>query len=64
VKLRGKMKIEVFEERLLSCHVVGALEKMLLAMDTLLRVLDWILYIPSCLVWAMMLCPRDPVQVY
>jgi uncharacterized protein YaeQ len=37
---------------------------MLLAMGTLLRMLDWLLYIPSCLVWALMLCPRDQPQVY
>jgi hypothetical protein len=37
---------------------------MLLAMGTLLRMLDWLLYIPSCLVWALMLCPRDQLQVY
>jgi hypothetical protein len=36
---------------------------MLLVMGTLLRILDWILYLPSCLVWLLMMCPRDQPQV-
>jgi hypothetical protein len=60
----GKDDARSFEEWLLSCHVVGILENMLLTVGTMLRVLDWILYLPSCLVWALMLCPRDQPQVY
>ncbi len=63
MKLRGKMKLEVFEERLLSCHVVGVLQNMILALVTLLRMLDWLLYVPTCLVWLIMMCPRDQERV-
>jgi hypothetical protein len=57
------MKLEVFEDWLLSCQVVGVLENMLLAMGTLLRILDWLLYLPTCLVWLVMMCPRDQERV-
>jgi hypothetical protein len=63
VKLRGRMKLEVFEDWSLSCQVVGVLENMLLAMGTLLRILDWLLYLPTCLVWLVMMCPRDQERV-
>jgi hypothetical protein len=32
-------------------------------MDALLRVLDWLLYVPTCLVWLVMMCPRDQERV-
>jgi hypothetical protein len=36
---------------------------MLLTVGIMLRVLDWLLYLPTCLVWLVMMCPRDQERV-
>jgi membrane protein required for beta-lactamase induction len=42
--------------------LIGILHKIVIVF--LLRLIDGLLYVPSCLLWLLMGCPRDPQQVH
>jgi hypothetical protein len=50
-----------FDERFLSCHVEWCPAWIVILF--LLRLIDGLLYLPSLIIWLLMMCPRDPQQV-
>ncbi len=63
VKLRGEMKLEVLKSDYYLAMLLVSCKICYQQWLHLLRILDWLLYLPTCLVWLMMMCPRDQERV-